>query len=119
MVSLFVYADIGAHPPPKYHRRVVAIAPVGNPRRRRQEVDEFLPYLEWLADGISNDGWQHLNNDMIASIHIFPPEWTSVMRRMAMACEYFRRAVRGDLPAEDESSKENDDTKTDDESESN
>ena len=53
---------------------------------------------------------------MIASIHIFPPEWTSVMRKMAMACDYLHQAVRGDLPAEDESSEEDDDTEPDDES---
>ena len=35
-----------------------------------------------------------------------------------MACEHFRRAARGDLPTEDESSLVDDDTKLDDESES-
>ena len=41
------------------------------------------------------------------------------MRRMAMACDYFRRAARGDLLTEDdESSKEDDDTELDDEDES-
>ena len=38
MVSLFMYANVGAHPSLGYQRRVVAIAkvavPVGNPRRR-------------------------------------------------------------------------------------
>ena len=55
---------------------------------------------------------------MIASIHSLPLEWTGVMRKMAVACEHFRRAARGDLPTEDESSEEDDDTKSDDESES-
>ena len=50
---------------------------------------------------------------MIASIHYLPPEWTDVMRRMAMACQHFRWAARGDLPTEDESSKEDDDTESD------
>ena len=54
---------------------------------------------------------------MIASIHIFPPKWTVVMRKMAMVCEQVRRAARGDLPVEDESSEEDDDTESDDESE--
>ena len=35
-----------------------------------------------------------------------------------MACDYIHRAVRGDLPAEDESSEEDDDTESDDESDS-
>ena len=55
---------------------------------------------------------------MITSIHSFPSEWTTMMRRMAMAYEHIRRAARGDLPAEDESSEEDDDTELDDESES-
>ena len=38
-------------------------------------------------------------------------------RRMVVACDYLRRAARGDLPAEDESSKEDDDTESYDESE--
>ena len=55
---------------------------------------------------------------MISSINSFPPEWTSMMRRMAMAYEHIHWAVRGDLPAEDESFKDDDDTESDDESES-
>ena len=54
---------------------------------------------------------------MITAIHNLPPEWTGVMRKMAMACEHFRRAVRGDIPIEDDSSEEDDDTESDDDSE--
>ena len=39
-----------------------------------------------------------------------------MVRRMVVACDYIRRAARGNLPAEDESSKEDDDTEPDDES---
>ena len=53
---------------------------------------------------------------MIATIHRVPPEWTSMMGRMAMACDYLHRAVRGDLLVEDESSEEDNDTEPDDES---
>ena len=81
-------------------------------------MDGLLPHLERLVDGIFDDGWKHLSNDVIASIHSFPLEWTSVMRRMAMACEYFCQAVRGNLLVEDESFEEDDDTKPDDESNS-
>ena len=55
---------------------------------------------------------------LIATIHIVPPKWTSVMRRMAVACDYLRRAARGDILVEDESSEEDGDTKQHDESES-
>ena len=53
---------------------------------------------------------------MIACIHSFPPEWTVMMRRMAVACDHIRWAVRGDLPTENESFEEDDDTDSDDES---
>ena len=44
-----------------------------------------------------------------------PLEWTSVMRRMAVACDYFCWA-RGDILAEDdEFFEEDDDTEPDDE----
>ena len=81
-------------------------------------MDDFLPYLEQLTDGISDDGWQHLNNDLIAAIHSFPLEWTSVMRNMVMAYDYLHQATRGDLRTKDESSKEDDDTELDDDSKS-
>ena len=50
---------------------------------------------------------------MIAIIHNLPPELTGVMRKMAMACEHFRLAVRGDIPTKDVSSDEADDTESD------
>ena len=38
-----------------------------------------------------------------------PQEWTSMMRRMAIAYDYFCRAPRGDIPAEDDESSEEED----------
>ena len=64
-----------------------AAVPAGNPHKRRQEMDGLLPHLEWLATGVSNDHWQHLRNDVIASIHSFPLDWSAVMRRIAVACD--------------------------------
>ena len=61
----------------------------------------MLSYLKRLATRVSDDGWKHLSSEMIAAIHNLRPEWTGVMRKMAMACEHFRRAARGDLPLED------------------
>ena len=94
MVSLFVYTDIGPRPLPGHQRRVVSIAPAavptGSSHRRRWEMDGVLLYLERLATGVSDDGWQHLSSDMIATIHILPSKLTGVMRKMAMACEHFR-----------------------------
>ena len=122
-MSLFVCTDIGPRPLPRHLRHVVTIAPAavpaGSSRRQRQEMDGVLPYLEWLATGVSDDGWQHLSSEMISAIHNLPPEWIGVMRKMAMAREHFRWASRGDIPAEDESSEEDNDTESDDESELN
>ena len=68
-----------------------------------------MPHLEHLAEKISDVGLQHLDNELISAIHSVPPEWTSLMRRMAMACDYVCRAARGDLPVEDDESYEEDD----------
>ena len=61
MVSLFVYVDIGPHPPPRNQRLVVTIAPAvvpaGSSCRRWQEMDGVFPYLEQIATGFSDDGW--------------------------------------------------------------
>ena len=51
---------------------------------------------------------------MTVAIHNLPPELTGVMRKMAVACEHFCRAARGDIPAEDESSLKYDDIESDD-----
>ena len=50
---------------------------------------------------------------MIVAIHNLRLELTSVMRKMAMASEHFRWEARGDLPIEDVSSEEDDDTELD------
>ena len=47
-----------------------------------------------------------MDDELIATIHTVPSEWTYVMRRMAIACDYLCRAVQGDLPAEDDESSE-------------
>ena len=78
-----------------------------------------MMHLEQITEGICDVGWKYLDNEMISTIHSVPPKWTSLMRRIAMACEYVRREARGDVPVEDdESSKEDDDTEPDDEDES-
>ena len=75
--------------------------------------------MERLAKGIYDVGWKHLDNELIASIHSVPSNWTSVMRRMAMACDYIRWEAQGDILAgDDESYEEDDDVEPDDEDES-
>ena len=76
-------------------------------------------HLERLADGIFDVGWQRLDNELIATIHSVPLEWTSLMRSIVVACDYVHPAARGDIPAEeDKSYEEDDDTKIYDEDDS-
>ena len=112
MVSLFACVDFGPRPLPRHQRWVVTVPPVavpaGGSRREQWDMDGLVPYMEEVASRVSDDGWWHLSTNIIASIHNLPLELTGVMRKMAMACEHFRRAVRGDLPTEDESSLKDD-----------
>ena len=62
-------------------------------------MDGLVPYMEEVASRVSDDGWQHLSTNIISVIHNLPPDLTGVMRKMAVACEHFRWAERGDLPA--------------------
>ena len=63
---------------------------------------------------MSDVGWQHLNTNFIAAIHNLPPELMGMMRKMAVACEHFRKIVRGGLLVQDVSSLEDDDSESDD-----
>ena len=53
-------------------------------------MDGLVPYMEEVATGVSDVGWQHLSTNFIAAIHNLPLELTSVMRKIAVACEHFR-----------------------------
>ena len=123
MGSLFVYVDVGPLLPPSSQRWVVAIVelevPTGNPRRLRHKLETIMPHLEQLAEGIADVVWQHLDNELIATCHSVPPEWTPLMRRIAVYYEYVRREARGDVAMEDDESFDEDDdsSKEDDETE--
>ena len=82
------------------------------------DMDGLVPYMEEVATGVSDVGWQHLNTNFIVAIYNLPLELIGVMRKMAVPCEHFHRAVRDDLPVEDESSSKYDDTESNDESKS-
>ena len=71
-------------------------------------------YIEELTTDVSDVGWKHLSTNFIATIHNLPPKLTGVMRKMAVACEHFRRMVRGGILAEDASSSEDDEAKSND-----
>ena len=77
MVSLLVCADVGPFPPPGHPRRVVTVpptaAPSGNSRRWQRDMDGLISYMEEVATGVSDVGWQHLNTNFIAFVHNLPP----------------------------------------------
>ena len=81
-------------------------------------MDGLVPYMEEVATGVSDVGWQRLCTNFIASIHNIPLEMMTVMRNMAVACEHFRRTSRGGILVEDVSSSKDDDAKSDDGSKS-
>ena len=76
MVSLLVCADVGPRPPPRHRRRVVVVSPTVAPsessHRWQQNMDGLVPYMEEVATGVSDAGWQHLSTNFIAAIHNLP-----------------------------------------------
>ena len=77
-------------------------------------MDGMVPYMEEVAIGVSDVGWQHLNTNFIFVVHNLPPELTGVMRKMAVACEHFHRTVRDGVLALDSSSSKDDESDSDD-----
>ena len=126
MVSLLVCSYVGPRSPPGHRRQVVTVppaiasaaAPSGSSRRCQWDMDGLVPYMEEVAIGVSDVGWQHLNTNFIAVVHNLPPELTGVMRKMAVACEHFCRTARGGVLVLDLSSLEDDESESDDGSES-
>ena len=126
MVSLLVCVDVGPCPPLGHQRRVVTVppaaaavaAPSENSRRQQQDMDGLVPYMEEVATGVSDVGWQHLSTNFITAIHNLPPELMGVMRKMTVECEHFCRMARGGVLALDSSSSEDDDSESDDGSKS-
>ena len=55
-----------------------------------------------LLEGVTNDVWQHLDDDMIYSCYCMPLEWIPLMKRIAVAIEYVQAATQGDASMEDE-----------------
>ena len=64
-------------------------------------------------DGVTDDGWKYLDDDMIIACYKSLSEWISQMRRMAVAAEYIRATTQGDMSMEEEISNEEEDTEED------
>ena len=72
--------------------------------------------IERLLEGVTDDGWQYLYNDLIAMCYRAPMEWISVMRRIVVSLEYVRAETHGDVSMEEESS-DGEDTESEEEEE--
>ena len=46
--------------------------------------------MERFLEGVTDDGWQHLDNDLIFACYRSPPEWISLVRRIMVVVEYIK-----------------------------
>ena len=67
--------------------------------------------MERLLEGVTDDGWQYLDDNLIAACYRAPLEWLSQMRRIVVVVVYVKAVARGFIPMEEESSNEEEDTK--------
>ena len=67
-------------------------------------------------DGVTDDKWQYLDDDVISVWYRTPPG-ISLMRTIAVVAEYVRALEQGDVPMEEESSNEEEESDEDIESE--
>ena len=63
---------------------------------------DFRKNVERLLEGVTDDGWKHLDYDLITSCYHGPHEWIPLMKRIVVAAEYVRAMTWGDVPMEDE-----------------
>ena len=75
-------------------------------------MDSLWLDVERLLEGVTNDGWYYLNDNLIVAYYRAPLEWISLMKRIAVVVEYGRAAKWGDVSMEEEiSEEEEEDTK--------
>ena len=93
----FWYADIAPVKPAGYMGRPAASGATG-PSGSRAAQNEDAPALledirrrcEQLLTGVSERGWQDLEDQYIEPCVGLPSEWRGIMRRMAMAGQAMR-----------------------------
>ena len=88
----FWYADIAPVKPAGYMGRPAAsgaAGPSGSRAARNEDAAALLEDIhcrcETLLTGVSERGWQDLDDQYIEACIGLPSEWRGVMRRMAMA----------------------------------
>ena len=79
-------------------------------RRHSTTLDSLRLDVDKLLEGVTDDGWKFLDDDLIAACYRDPPEWISLVRRIAIVAEYARATSQGDVSMEEESFDEEEDT---------
>ena len=51
-------------------------------------MDKFWQHVERLLEGVTDDGWQHLDDELITTCYHAPCEWIPLMKRIAVAADY-------------------------------
>ena len=57
--------------------------------------------MEHLLEGVIDDGWKYLDQDLIASCYHAPHEWVPLTRRILVAAEYVQPVALGDVSMDD------------------
>ena len=93
----FWYADIAPVKPAGYMGRPAASGAIGRSRLRAVQNEDAATLLEdihrrckRLLTGVSERGWQDLDDQYIEPCIGLPSEWRGVMRRMEMAGQGIR-----------------------------
>ena len=85
--------------------------PTHGKRRRRSDTLESLRLdVERILEGVIDDGWWYLDDDLIIACYRSPPEWIALMWRIAVDFENVIETTEGDVLMEEESSDEEEDT---------
>ena len=74
MISLCACAYIGPHLPTCYQHQMGVVVGLDLPARRKEHkvIDDLWGIMEHLLEGVTDDGWHHLDQDLIASYYHDP-----------------------------------------------
>ena len=104
----YVCADLEPVPPVEYQRhrgRVegINLAPSAQCRRKSAKVvlDGLCLDIEWLVEGVMDDGLKNLNKDMIIICFQAPNKWWPIMSRITIAVEVIWQMAWGDVDHDD------------------
>ena len=114
---LCVCAYIRPHPPTSFKRRrgrVEGIDPPANGHERGwSTLNSLLLDIECLLEGVTNDGWWYLDDDMIIAYYRAHLEWIFLMRRIVIVVEYVSAVTQGDVQMDKHISNEEEDSDED------